>query len=51
MTTTASVFQFSPDGRSVAWANSDGTVHIADLDALSVPFKSSNKGSRGSLIR
>ena len=31
MTTTASGFQFSSDGRSLAWANSDGTVDIADL--------------------
>ena len=39
MTTTASAFQFSPDGRSVAWANSDGTVDIADLAELSSPTK------------
>ena len=39
MTTTASAFQFSPNGRSAAWANSDGTVDVADLDQLEQAVK------------
>ena len=39
MTTTATGFRFSTDGRSLAWANSDGTIDIVDLADLERPMK------------
>jgi hypothetical protein len=29
---TPHVFPFSPDGRRLAWGNTDGTVDVAELD-------------------
>ncbi len=37
--TIASVFQFSADGRSLAWANTDGTIDLAELADFPYPSK------------
>ncbi len=39
MPAIAGVFQFSPDGHGLAWANSDGTVDWAELNEIQGPVK------------
>jgi serine/threonine protein kinase/WD40 repeat protein len=36
---STSVFQFSADGRYLAWANSDGTIDLAELQGLNKALK------------
>jgi WD40 repeat protein len=39
MPAIAGVFRFSPDGHGLAWANSDGTIDVAELNELQGPIK------------